>query len=316
MNLLSPDFRDDFSPSALAEARGLLSENRVYRLRTEERRLRVYVLGDEPMPFEVELISRNDRRFWNCECGAKEPCVHLASLMLKAASADLSPNHWFSSLPRLESRPASVPPAEEDLFQGDLFAFSESSSGSYTESSAEPSSKDSLKLSSEAPSSRSRDELSVSSGSDETVPPVTESAAPAVDTPLSASGSSLAPDSIESSDSTAAADSDVVSDSADKGAVDVPSDVLSDQAAPPRQVSAVIEDAPEPEPESESVSKTKTKTKQVQAQIPALPVISHCSAASMPMSSIFPQSRPATTWYLLFQPMPIGASVCVRRSCA
>ena len=128
MNLLSPDYSDDFSPSVLAEARGLLGENRVYRLRTEERRLRVYVLGDEPMPFEVELVNREERYFWNCECGAKEPCVHLASLMLKASAADLSGGHWFSALPRLESRPAaSAFPVEDDLFQGDLFAFPEAS---------------------------------------------------------------------------------------------------------------------------------------------------------------------------------------------
>ncbi|MDC7231709.1 MAG: SNF2-related protein, partial [Spirochaetales bacterium] len=122
MKILSPDCTELFHPELLPEARGLKRENRVYNLKAEGHRLRVFVLGDQPMPFETEILHRDDQFFWSCECGSSDPCVHLAALLLKAASEGLAADHWFRSLPVPEEESSYSPPAPGDSLQGDLFA--------------------------------------------------------------------------------------------------------------------------------------------------------------------------------------------------
>ncbi|MDC7241470.1 MAG: hypothetical protein PQJ50_14030, partial [Spirochaetales bacterium] len=124
MKILAPDFNEHFNPEILPEARGLKKENRVYNLKTEDYSLRVFVLGDQPMPFGVELHCREERFFWTCECGADKPCVHLASLILKASDEGLPESHWIHKLPSLNTSPAMEAPDPGDhLLEGDLFAF-------------------------------------------------------------------------------------------------------------------------------------------------------------------------------------------------
>ncbi len=123
MKILAPDFNEHLNPEILPEARGLRKENRVYNLKTGDYSLRVFVLGDQPMPFAVELHFREERFFWTCECGADEPCVHLASLILKAGDTGFPENHWFYKLPHLDSSILQDTPDPGDhLLEGDLFA--------------------------------------------------------------------------------------------------------------------------------------------------------------------------------------------------
>jgi SNF2 family DNA or RNA helicase len=124
LKVLTPAFADHFKPDVLPEARGLYRENRVYNLKEEDERLRVFVLGDQPMPFEVQLHSRSGQFYWSCECGSLEPCVHLAALFFKAASAGFGNDHWFQGLPQLDLVPEKFSFEESDSPQGDLFASS------------------------------------------------------------------------------------------------------------------------------------------------------------------------------------------------
>jgi len=112
---------DHFEPSLLPEARGLYRENRVYNLKEGENHLRAFVLGDQPMPFEVQLHRGGEQIYWSCECGRPEPCVHLAALFLKAAQTPLPADHWFRRFPPLNSRPETYA-REESSLQGDLFS--------------------------------------------------------------------------------------------------------------------------------------------------------------------------------------------------
>lgn len=123
MKILSPDFTEQFNPALLPEARGLKRENRVYNLKAEAYRLRVFVLGDDPMPFETELHFREDQLFWSCECGSTEPCVHLAALILKGGDEQFTEDHWFHKLPVLEAESSFPSPGPQDTLQGDLFSF-------------------------------------------------------------------------------------------------------------------------------------------------------------------------------------------------
>ncbi|MBF9014366.1 MULTISPECIES: DEAD/DEAH box helicase [unclassified Oceanispirochaeta] len=129
MKILSPDFAEQFNPALLPEARGLKRENRVYNLKAEAYRLRVFVLGDQPMPFETELHHREDTLFWSCECSSTEPCVHLAALILKAGDEKFPEDHWFHELPVLEKESSFSSPDPQDSLQGDLFSFSSEPSG-------------------------------------------------------------------------------------------------------------------------------------------------------------------------------------------
>jgi SNF2 family DNA or RNA helicase len=129
LKILSPDFAEQFNPALLPEARGLKRENRVYNLKSEAYRLRVFVLGDQPMPFETELHFREEQLFWSCECGSTEPCVHLATLILKAGDENFEKDHWFHKLPALEKESSFSSPDPQEALQGDLFSFPPEPSG-------------------------------------------------------------------------------------------------------------------------------------------------------------------------------------------
>jgi len=111
---------EHFEPSLLPEARGLYRENRVYNLREGDKHLRAFVLGDHPMPFEVQLHKGGEQTYWSCECGSSEPCVHLAAFFLKAGQTPLPADHWFRLFPPLSPQPESYA-REEHTLQGDLF---------------------------------------------------------------------------------------------------------------------------------------------------------------------------------------------------
>jgi len=104
--------------SHFPEARILIRENRVYNLKEEPDRLRVFVLGDEPMPHEVRLYSRDGQVYWSCECGAAEPCLHLAALIVRSEDLALPEDHWRRTVfPETDQAPSADP----DPFTGGLF---------------------------------------------------------------------------------------------------------------------------------------------------------------------------------------------------
>ena len=118
--------------SHLPEARAFTRENRVYNLKQTDTELKGFVLGGEPMPHEVLLRYRPEpegkgQYLWRCECGSEDPCVHLASLILRSADLGLDKEHWLSLLEnRISSAvPAAFPVDDGEglsLFSGDLFS--------------------------------------------------------------------------------------------------------------------------------------------------------------------------------------------------
>jgi len=135
LKVLPSGFPDQIDVSLLPEARGLYRENRVYNLREGENSLRAFVLGDQPMPFEVLLHRGGEQIYWSCECGRPETCVHLAALFIKAGQTPLQADHWFRRLPSL-SPAAETAVREADPFQGDLFDFSSPGPGSQSGTAA------------------------------------------------------------------------------------------------------------------------------------------------------------------------------------
>ena len=132
MRILPADLSENTSfQSHLPEARAFSRENRVYKVKLEEGELKAYVLGDEPMPHEVVLRFRKEAEqeeqlFWSCECGSAEPCVHLASLIIRSSDLDLDSAHWLKALGSTvraeKSHPDSVAGDEGgSLFGDDLF---------------------------------------------------------------------------------------------------------------------------------------------------------------------------------------------------
>ena len=117
--------------SHLPEARAFTRDNRVYNLKQSDTELKGFVLGGEPMPHEVLLRFRPEpegegQYLWRCECGCEDPCVHLASLILRSADLGLDEGHWLSLLEKRISRavPSSSPVDDGEgltLFSGNLF---------------------------------------------------------------------------------------------------------------------------------------------------------------------------------------------------
>ena len=132
MRILPSDIRENSQfLSYLPEARSFVKENRVYNLKQVSGELKGYVLGNDPLPYEVGIRFRkeedgSEQILWSCECGAEEPCLHLASLILRSADPGPDQESWVSRLgePFREIREHSAPDSNDEglsFFGDDLF---------------------------------------------------------------------------------------------------------------------------------------------------------------------------------------------------
>ena len=117
--LYLPEIDTLSKPDNLDELKTLLSQNRLYNLKSGENRHSAYILPPrKPLPLHIKSDFHSNRIEWDCECGSESPCEHWWMLILRLHGegklADEDAGRLIEE--KLEDKPSRE--QENDLFEG------------------------------------------------------------------------------------------------------------------------------------------------------------------------------------------------------